>query len=682
MNKTLFGVLLVVLLALFFIFKPFAGEKNILVFSKTEGFRHDSIADGHAAIKLLGSEHNINVDSTENALDFTDENLAKYDAVVFLSTTGDVLDASQQIALQRFIQSGGGFVGIHAASDTEYGWPWYGQLVGAYFDNHPAIQEARLMVSEVGDPSTSHLDSEWMHTDEWYNHRNMRNDLTVLVSIDETTYDVGKDLSEGDTHPVSWKQEFDGGRMFYTNLGHRSETWQNEAFLTHLLKGIEWAMEEGQTAPLTPLESEFTQQVLGENFAEPMEIASLPDGRLLLIERGGAIHLFDPAGGTSSVVDTLRVNAKLEDGLLGVAVDPNFASNNWIYLYYSAPGEIAKQNLSRFDFTGDHIQFDSEKILLEVPTQRAECCHAGGSVEFDSNGNLYVSTGDNTNPFASDGFSPSDESPGRAAWDAQGSSANSRDLRGKILRIKPTPEGSYTIPEGNLFADGAEGAPEVYVMGNRNPFRISLDSKTNWLYWGEVGPDATEPVEARGPAGHDEINQARQAGFFGWPYFVGNNKAYVDYNFATKTSGASYDADRPVNDSPNNTGTKDLPPAQPAFIWYPYGASTEFPIYETGGRTAMAGPVFHASDQQAGFPVYFEGKLFVYEWMRHKLFLVTMHEDGSYYYMESFLPSTKLVRPMDLTFGPDGALYVLEYGDAWNSRNADARLSRITYSSK
>lgn len=682
MNKKSFGVLIGIALVFAFIFWTTNNEKNILVFSATASFRHHSIADGHNAIQQLGITHKVVVDSSESASIFNDVDLAKYDAVVFLSTTGDVLDGPQQVALQRFIQNGGGFVGIHAASDTEYGWPWYGQLVGAYFVDHPAIQEARLINESPDDPITSHLGTDWMHTDEWYNHRMVNDHLTVLLSIDETSYDVGNDTSAGDTHPVSWKHEFDGGRAFYTNLGHQSETWTNEGFLTHLWEGLKWAMDGGEKAPLTPLESDFEHQVLGENFQEPMEIAPLPDGRILLVERAGAIHLFDPIQGTSSVIDTLAVNSNLEDGLLGLAVDPNFETNHWIYLYYSAPGDIAKQHLSRFEFVNDRVLFDSEKVVLEVPTQRAECCHAGGSVEFDSQGNLYVSTGDNTNPFASNGFSPSDESPGRSAWDAQGTSANSRDLRGKILRIKPNDDGSYTIPEGNLFADGVDGAPEIYVMGNRNPFRISIDSKTNWLYWGEVGPDATEPDESRGPAGHDEINQARSAGFFGWPYFVGDNKAYVDFDFVKQSSSAPFNALQPSNTSPNNTGTQSLPPAQPAFIWYPYGASLEFPLFETGGRTAMAGPVFHVKDQKAGFPAYFEDKLFIYEWMRHKIFVVTMHDDGSYFYMEPFLPSTKMSRPMDMVFGPDGAFYLLEYGDAWNSRNADSRLSRITYSPK
>src|SRR5690606_21324875 len=178
---------------------------------------------------------------------------------------------------------------------------------------------------------------------------------------------------------------------------------------------------------------------------------------------------------------------------------------------------------------------------------------------------------------------------------ARRSAANTNDLRGKILRIKILSDGSYEVPEGNLFPKGTQKTkPEIYVMGNRNPYRISVDQKTGFLYWGDVGPDArNDSLETRGPRGYDEINQARKPGFYGWPLFVGNNYPYRDYNYATGQSGAPFDPEKPVNNSPNNTGLQQLPPAQPAFIWYPYAESPDFPQVGTGGRNAMAGPVYH-----------------------------------------------------------------------------------------
>jgi cytochrome c len=221
-------------------------------------------------------------------------------------------------------------------------------------------------------------------------------------------------------------------------------------------------------------------------------------------------------------------------------------------------------------------------------------------------------------------------------------------------------------------------------MGHRNPFRISVDPKTGFLYWGEVGPDANKPKDKRGPEGFDEIGQARKAGNFGWPYFIGNNKPYHYFKFTDSTSGPAYEVARPVNNSPSNTGLRELPPAQSAFIWYPYGESKEFPAVGTGGRSAMAGPVFY-QDQFKGakraFPEYYHGKLLIYEWMRGWIMAVTLDEAGNYVSMERFMPSHKFSNPMDMEFSPDGDLYMLEYGTGWFKGNDDARLVRIEYTS-
>ena len=213
-----------------------------LVFSRTTGFRHDSIPDGVAAIQKLGVDHDFSVAATEDAALFTDDNLAQYDVVVFLSTTGDPLGTQpEKDAFQRYIQSGGGFVGIHAAADSGYDWPWYGGLVGTYFRSHPAIQRARVKVEDSAHPSMRTLPRRWTRTDEWYNYRsNPRGTVRVLATLDERSYDVGDD-GMGPDHPITWCQDYDGGRSWYTGLGHTKESYTEPEFLKMLLGGLRTA---------------------------------------------------------------------------------------------------------------------------------------------------------------------------------------------------------------------------------------------------------------------------------------------------------------------------------------------------------------------------------------------------------------------------------------------------------
>lgn len=673
---------------------PTNRTKKVLVFSKTDGYRHKSIEAGQKALFLMGSQNGFAVDTTESSEAFVEENLKKYSAVIFLNTTKDVLDFRQQKDFERYIQAGGGFVGIHAAADTEYNWPWYGKLVGAYFKSHPNnpnVLEGTMKVVNHDHISTAFLKgkTDWVRTDEFYNFKDIytgeSDGIVPLIEVDETTYKGGEN---GEFHPMSWYHEFDGGRAFYTNFGHTDETFLEPDFLTHLKGGIDYAI--GKNLALNyakartqraPEENRFVKTVLAENLNEPGELEILKDGKILFTERRGNLQLFDPAAQSVRTIATLDVYDDKEDGLVGISLDPNYYENHYIYLYYSPPTKEPIFRLSRFILKDEVLDKESEKIMLVVDVQRDECCHTGGSIQFDTDGNLFLSTGDDTNPFET-GYGPINELPGRSAWDAQKSSANTQDLRGKILRIKPTPEGGYTIPEGNLFPkDGSKGRPEIYVMGCRNPYRISIDPKTKYLYWGDVGPDAQKD-STRGPRGHDEINQARKPGFFGWPLFVGDNKPYRDVDFSDNSYRDFFDPAAPVNNSPNNTGIQNLPPAQKAFIWYPYAESPEFPIVGKGGRNAMAGPVYYHDlfeGAKSQFPKYYDGKLFIYDFSRDWVLVVTMDEQGNLQEIEPFLSGLNLSSPMDMTFGPDGALYLLEYGTRWFARNQDARLIRIDY---
>lgn len=220
----------------------YAQEKNVLVFHKTEGFYHQSIPKGIKTIQELGKEHNFEVEETKDSDNFITNNLKKYSLIIFLNTTGDVLDLQQQNAFEDFINNGGSYFGVHAATDAEYDWPWYGKLAGAYFESHPKIAEANITVKNPGHPTVAHLPKTWIRVDEWYNFKNINPEITVLLNLEENTYKGGKN---GENHPIAWYQELDsGGVSIYTGGGHTEEAYDEPEFREHLLRSILFALGE------------------------------------------------------------------------------------------------------------------------------------------------------------------------------------------------------------------------------------------------------------------------------------------------------------------------------------------------------------------------------------------------------------------------------------------------------
>lgn len=437
---------------------------------------------------------------------------------------------------------------------------------------------------------------------------------------------------------------------------------------------------------LPPEENRFTTIALNQagSLDEPMAFTFLNKEEMLIVERKGGVKAFNVESRQMRAVGHVAVNTKYvnkegrsreaEEGLMGIIAHPDYEANNWIFMHYADPDE-PKHVLARWEYKNDSLYEDTKVVVLEYPTQREECCHTGGGMVFDKDGNLFLTTGNNTvNP--PQGTSNLDERPGHKNSDDQRTAGNTNDLRGKILRIHPEDDGSYSIPEGNLFPENTPNArAEIYTMGHRNPWRVSIDSETGYIYWGEVGPDSAEDNEA-GPRGYDEFNQAKGPGFFGWPYFIGNNIPYVD------SLGNAFNAEHPVNHSPNNSGLTELPPAQPAFIWYPYAYSEEFPLLGSAGRSATGGPVFRQADFPASdkrFPAYYEGKWLISEFMRGWIMAVSMDEEGNYLSMEPFLPNEKFISAIDIQFSPDGDLYILEYGSAWFRGNDNSLVKRVQF---
>jgi glucose/arabinose dehydrogenase len=452
-------------------------------------------------------------------------------------------------------------------------------------------------------------------------------------------------------------------------------------------------------APIPPADYQQVSLATGSaELGEAMSLAVLPNRSVVHTARNGTVRVTDAAGNTK-VAGTIAVYTHDEEGLQGVAVDPNFATNRWIYLYYSPPlstpagdapatGTAADfaawkghLNLSRFTLNADDtINAASQVVVMTVDNDRGQCCHVGGDLDFDAAGNLYLTTGDDTNPFESDAYTPIDERTNRnPQYDAQRSAANTNDLRGKVLRIKPQANGTYTIPAGNMFAPGTPNTrPEIYAMGFRNPFRMSVDKPTGIVYLGDYGPDAGAANANRGPGGQVEFDRVTGPGFYGWPYCTGNNttnETYNEFTFPSGPSQAKYDcAGGPTNNSFRNTGQQTLPPAKPA--WIRYGFDFTPPEFGGGSESPMGGPVYRYNAALASpvkFPQSLDGRYFAGEYGRRWIKAITVNGDGTYGEISAFPWSGTQV--MDMAFGPDGALYVLDYGTGAN----DQALFRIEY---
>jgi hypothetical protein len=342
---------------------------------------------------------------------------------------------------------------------------------------------------------------------------------------------------------------------------------------------------------------------------------------------------------------------------------------------------------------GDVVDISSGVELLRIPRVAGGRYHAAGGMGWDKDGNLIISTGDDTNPSGApnDGFAAIYNRD--AGKDAQKSSPNTNDLRGKILRIRPVDQPMdgkyYTIPEGNLFPPGmALTRPEIYAMGARNPYRVSTHPVTGWIFFGEVGPDANSPVSNRGRQGHDELNVVTSPGNYGWPYCNGNNFAYshLDYSGSTGVPGAPFDCSKPVNNSPNNTGLKELPPSRAPMIWYAGSNTSDWREMGQGGETAMAGPVYRFDESNPSstkFPPQYHGRLMFWDWNGKVVKFITLNVQGGYRSMVDFPVAnvgSVLGSIISAEYGKDGSLYVLGYSrNGYSDQGSTGGLFRIDH---
>ncbi|MFH8617642.1 ThuA domain-containing protein [Streptomyces sp. NPDC017979] len=754
------------------------GGKNVkvLVFHGSATAESPLVNAGIQAVETIGltgpTAGRFATEATDDASVFTNATrLGKFNAVVFLTGGGDVLDPAQEAGLEAYMEAGGGFLGVHDAARTEPYSDWFTGLIGARPTG--AASSVQRAVVEVGDrqhPATKSLPLEWKRPDKWFNWAvNPSGSVHTVARLKESSITPAAKPNGWD-HPVSWCRDYDGGRSFYTGMGGTVDSFSETDFRDHLRGALAWTNRTSRADCKATIDANYAAERVtqpnqpGQNdqIGEPHGLVTAPDGKVFYIGRGGAdsskpvvtdwndpnigkgngeIHVYDPATKKVTLAGALTVFGnkgggdeliKNEEGLLGIELDPAFATNGWVYLHYTPHSQInretrmADRRVSRFtyDFATGKLKLASEKVLLKWPVQIHSCCHSGGGLAWDSKGNLYIATGDNNSSRFSDGYSGNNPQPnykGVSFADARRTSGNTNNLNGKILRIKPQKNGTYTIPEGNLFTGdemdegGGKTRGEIYVMGVRNPSRIFVDKKSDILYAGWVGPDAGSPSTTWGPAKYDTFAAITKAGNHGWPFCMGNNQPYRDRGLADPSKPLGwYDCKAPKNESPNNDGLVNVPPVTPNTIWYsPQGGGPDFPRdangvpsykleeqkllmpwLKGGAQATMTGPVYRhdaTSTSNVKWPAYWDGKWFVGDFYdgdqpRHAVLTdpKTVGKGGIPVHAESLkkivpVGANGIRNLMDWKFAPDGSLYVLDYGRGFFTSDARSALWRITY---
>ena len=850
---------------------------RVLVYTGDTGSPRSDAAQieraGLQALRRLAREQGFTLTVAQER-DFTARTLGETEAVVFLNTQGDNLSSAQRSAFESYYRGGGGLVAIAGAIEAESDWAFLTDVLGTRATGASSVQEALVKVADRVHPAGADLPEYWEVTGPWYDFAdNVRGEQHVLATVDENTYSGG---DMGFDHPIVWCGDVEGGRSFYTGAGGTAAAYGDDDFLSHLAGALEWAMGGEGDCGATVVDN-FEMDVIAENtvsnnapgfdenpLGEPIGFDVFPDGRVITTTRTGngsprsnlgAVRLFDPDTGEHHTIAEIPVYDASEDGLYGPAIDNNFSSNRWVYLYYAPvemegisqsgvpyPETTPSQNapntgpdpstwdpwlgyfqLSRFRFVDGpepHLDMASEQKIMKVEVNRGACCHVAGDIDFDSDNNLWLVTGDDTPagggnaggfgvfndmltnetqqvnvagatggtftltfdgqttvpiPYPLDnaaieaalealpniddvavsgnnanfrnvqfrgdlaetdvaqmtgdgsGLEGTDTvtvtTSQEGAWynaphvDARRSSLNTNDLRGKVLRISVNPDGSYDIPEGNLFGEDDDPLtrPEIYAMGFRNPFRITLDAD-DVAYVTDYSPDSRTPQVFRGPAGTGRVEIVDEPANYGWPVCYAPNLPYFKWDFNASQpldpdNPEMFDcAGGPENTSRWNTGRTQVPPVKQPDIWYSYNDNNPsnplgtpclayyaqdppgtcpqlFPELGSGGVGPQGAAPYDfdpANDNPTKFPEYFDGAFFLGEFTRDWMREVRLDEDGNIFKINETLPcganpSPFLCdNPMDMQF-TDGNLYLLTYGDGFFRANGDAKLVRFLY---
>jgi glucose/arabinose dehydrogenase len=442
-------------------------------------------------------------------------------------------------------------------------------------------------------------------------------------------------------------------------------------------------------SPISP--TEWTRTVLTTQVQDPTDLEVAKDGSVVIAERTGAIKVWTqdgklttagrvPVSANVSLTEVGEDNLE-EGGIHGLLLDRDFLRTRKVYIRYSVPNSVGKNGegvfrVSTFTLTkANKLDLRSERKVIDTPAEWAHCCHYGGDMEWKKDGTILMTVGDDTSP-RDEGWNPRDKRKGREAFDADRTAQNKRDRRGKVLRFNP--DGS--VPKDNPHVKNPAYDPYVFAMGFRSDYRMGYDPKTDTTYVGNVGPDARTPDDTRGPQGFDELEVIPRKGGtnHGWPHCIADNKPYKDYDYATGTT----------------KGALSCKGMTPAAIFYDYSYSAEFPLVGSGTRTSMAGPVYrYAGTGALKLPDSFQGKLLHWDWSRSIMWATPVNADGTldtagltpwsvgtpntFVGIGSAVPAGGPAAPNEVVVGPDGALYVAEYGSGYY-QNTNSAISRIS----
>ena len=676
----------------------------------------------------------------------------------------EIAEPGEAYTAYRLVVTANGSGGLTQLAEIEL---FDGESVTPVEDEVP-VTRGTVDVIDRQHPSTEGLPLSITRDDRWLDwSTNPTGEVHTVAQLRPT---ADAPASESPFQPVSWCRDYDGGRSFFTGMGGTPASWSEPGFREHLLGALQWTTGTVRGDCQATIAANYTTERLTaqnapgqlDQIGEPHGLTMAPDGTAFYVGKAacpsgpvvswddpdvglgcGTIHEWDPETGDVTLLTTLEVMGnrgsgselvKNEEGLLGIVPDPDFAENNFLYVYWmphesvDTERRVGMRTVSRFTYdpSGPSIDQSSRVDLLEWETQVHSCCHAGGGMAFDDDGNLYVGSGDSNSSGGSGGYSGNNweqEFAGISFQDARRTAGNTNDLNGKILRIHPEDDGTYTIPDGNLFDEARDAddktRPEVYVMGVRNISRLQVDADTDWLTAAWVGPDAGLPDPELGPAKYETATILTSAGNQGWPYCMGNQQPYRDRsNEDADVLTGWYDCDDLQNTSPRNTGLVDIPDARDNMIWYsPSGGGPVFPTRDDGsgiptyvdedatytlpwlrggGQAVMSGPTYRQSQVDPGsdvaWPSYWEGKWLIGDQSNaNNRVAVTVDPrkvptQGAPAFAEDLRQivrggggDTGLQSWMDAKFGPDGALYLLDYAGGFFSLDPNQKLLRVTY---